>query len=305
MKKLFLLVLVITLFIACQNASQRYFESSPEIEALNSGIKAYESQDWDAWKSNFSDTAKIFHNTSKGKSLDETVSYFNQMLSNIDSYGFGKDNAVSEMVVDKDGKTWVNYWGHWKGTTKVTNKELHIPVHITAQFVNGKIVQEYVYYDASPVSNAFAEIEKVNNMPVEEKTINDQIEKFVGEFLNKKDASVLGDILDDNFVRYMNDVKESSGSEQLAENMQVFFKGFPDFKITLLHKSPIFNNTRFVHWQMTGTNTGEFNGMPATNKKVKITGLTRIHFNGQGKVDEENVFYDQLNLMQQLGLELN
>ena len=142
-------------------------------------------------------------------------------------------------------------------------------------------------------------------MPVEDKMIDDQINKFVSEFLNEHDASVLNDILADNFVRYMNDVKESTSSDGLATNMKVFFTAFPDFKITLLHRSPIFNNTRFVHWQMTGTNTGEFNGSPATGKKVKITGLSRLHFNGQGKLDEEDVFYNQLDLMQQLGKTLN
>jgi len=73
----------------------------------------------------------------------------------------------------------------------------------------------------------------------------------------------------------------------------------------LLHRSPIFDNTQFTHWEMTGTNTGEFAGSPATGKKVKITGLSRIHFNGDGKVDEENVFYNELDLMKQLGKTLN
>jgi predicted ester cyclase len=87
--------------------------------------------------------------------------------------------------------------------------------------------------------------------------------------------------------------------------MNVFFTGFPDFHIKLLHRSPIFNNTQFLHWEMTGTNSGEFAGSPATGKKVKVSGLSRIHFNGSGKVDEENVFYNELDLMKQLGKTLN
>ena len=60
-----------------------------------------------------------------------------------------------------------------------------------------------------------------------------------------------------------------------------------------------------MHWELTGTNTGEFSGSPATGNKVKVTGLSRIHFNGEGKIDEENVFYNELDLMTQLGKTLN
>ena len=59
MKKLFLLGLTIILFVACQNKPQRYFADSAETKTLKAGITAYESGDWDKWKSHFSDTAKI------------------------------------------------------------------------------------------------------------------------------------------------------------------------------------------------------------------------------------------------------
>jgi steroid delta-isomerase-like uncharacterized protein len=142
-------------------------------------------------------------------------------------------------------------------------------------------------------------------MTVEDKVITAKVDMFVNEFLNKQNASILNDILDSKFVHTVNDVKDATGPEELATNMKVFFTGFPDFNITLLHRSPIFNNTQFLHWEMTGTNSGEFAGSPATGKKVKVTGLSRIHVNGQGKIDEENVFYDQLALMTQLGKTLN
>ena len=109
----------------------------------------------------------------------------------------------------------------------------------------------------------------------------------------------------DELTEVANQAKDSNNAEDLVARMNIFFTGFPDFKIERLHESPIFNNTRFIHWQMTGTNTGEFNGAPATGKKIKVSGLTRIHFNGDGKMDEQNVFYNQLDLMQQLGKTLN
>lgn len=151
--------MALILFIACNNKPQRYFEESAEIETTKAGIKAYEAQDWDTWKANFADTAKIYHNSNKASTPAEMMVGMKQMISNFSSYGFNDKGAEYEMIIDKDGETWVNYWNTWKGKAKVTDKELMVPVHITMQFVNGKIVQEYAYYDTSGISATFAEIE--------------------------------------------------------------------------------------------------------------------------------------------------
>ena len=222
------------------------------------------------------------------------------MLSNFSSYGFQDKGSFIEMVLDSEDETWVYYWANWHGTLKANGQEIDVPVHIASQYVDGKVVELHDYYDSAPITVALAEIEKANNMPLEEKAITAQVDKLVSEFFNNKNMAVLSDVVADNYVRYMNDVKVASNPQEFADGMNVFFTGFPDFNIKLLHRSPIFDNTQFTHWQMTGTNTGEFAGSPATGKKVKITGLSRVHFNGDGKVDEENVFYNELDLMKQL-----
>ncbi|WP_321538289.1 nuclear transport factor 2-like protein [Flavobacterium piscinae] len=56
-----------------------------------------------------------------------------------------------EMVVTDKGETWVNFWGLWKGTIKTTNKVYEIPFHNTARFVDGKIVEEYGYWNNSEI----------------------------------------------------------------------------------------------------------------------------------------------------------
>ncbi|GAA4899611.1 hypothetical protein GCM10023311_26240 [Flaviramulus aquimarinus] len=158
MKKLFLLGLAIILFVACQNQPQRYFEASPEIETLKAGIEAYEAQNWDAWKANFADSAKIFHNTNKGSSPDQLMAGMKQMLSNFSAYKFSDEGEVYEMIIDKNKETWVNYWGTWMGETNKTEKGISVPVHLTVQFVDGKITQEYAYYDTSSINQALTEI---------------------------------------------------------------------------------------------------------------------------------------------------
>jgi steroid delta-isomerase-like uncharacterized protein len=56
-----------------------------------------------------------------------------------------------------------------------------------------------------------------------------------------------------------------------------------------------------IYWVATGTNTGPGNGLPATGKKAELTGIT-IWRMVDGKIKEEWSAFDQLSMMQQLGL---
>jgi len=56
-----------------------------------------------------------------------------------------------------------------------------------------------------------------------------------------------------------------------------------------------------IYWIARGTNTGTGNGLPATGKKAELAGIT-IWRVVDGKIREESSAFDQLSLMQQLGL---
>jgi steroid delta-isomerase-like uncharacterized protein len=56
-----------------------------------------------------------------------------------------------------------------------------------------------------------------------------------------------------------------------------------------------------IYWIARGTNTGAGNGLPATGKKAEQSGIT-IWRIVNGKIKEEWSAFDQLSLMQQLGL---
>jgi steroid delta-isomerase-like uncharacterized protein len=56
-----------------------------------------------------------------------------------------------------------------------------------------------------------------------------------------------------------------------------------------------------IYWIARGTNTGTGNGLPATGRKAEQAGIT-IWRIANGKIKEEWSAFDQLSLMQQLGL---
>ncbi|WP_282136812.1 nuclear transport factor 2 family protein [Seonamhaeicola maritimus] len=302
MKKLLLLGLVLSLFFSCQNKPQRYFAESAETATLKAGIAAYESGDWDTWRSYFIDTAKIYVNSIKPVGLDERAKDLAGMTSAMSSYGFNHDKEYIEMVIDKEDETWVYYWATHIGTFAATNKELSMPVHLAVQFVDGKIAEEHVYFDATTMNTEFAAVAAMTD---NDKTIMESINTFIDEFLNKKDSNSLNNLLAEDYSRYINDEKVASGAEELRTSIDPFFKGFSDFNIELLHTSTIVNNAIFVHWKMTGTHDGTFAETEATGNKVSVNGLSRLQYNDEAKLVMEHIYFDQLSVMTQIGKTLN
>ncbi len=148
MKKLVLLGFAILLFTACE---KRYTETSPEIDVVKALIEDYETGDWVGWRSHYSDTAKSYHNTKDGGvAPDVTLERLKTSISGLSSYKFQKEEGEIEMVVDDKGRTWVNYWGVWQGSLTSAVKPLVIPVHLSFQMVDSKVVREYGYWDNAP-----------------------------------------------------------------------------------------------------------------------------------------------------------
>ncbi len=171
MKKIAVLGILATviLFTSCREKEPaRYTTSGSEIELVKSLLADYENGDWKGWLGHYADTAKLHHNTTKDISFSarEMIETQKGLLANTSSYAFDKDSFY-EKVVDDDGKTWVNFWGDWKGTMAANNKELIIPLHLTVQIVNGKIVEEHGYYNLSEYMTTMQEITK--SKVVEEK----------------------------------------------------------------------------------------------------------------------------------------
>ncbi len=134
-------------------------------------------------------------------------------------------------------------------------------------------------------------------------TITNQVNVFLADFLNNRDSSKLASVVTPDFARFMNGIKVASNASELNASLNVFYTGFPDMHISK-SSNYIKDNQVFVQWVFTGTNTGEFGEVPATGKKVKILGLSQLHFNEMGKMYQEDVFYNELDLLQQLGYTL-
>ena len=119
------------------------------------------------------------------------------------------------------------------------------------------------------------------------------------EIINKGKLELFND---SNFTK--NVVMHASPVDVVIDSARAYYAnyltGFSDITFTV---KDVFGmgNKLVKHWNFKGTHTGMFFGIPATNKKVDIDGVTLVRME-DGKIAEERDFLDNLEFMQQLGL---
>ncbi len=175
MKKLILLGLAILLFTACGKKDTRYTQRSPEIDSYKKVIESYEKQDWEAMAKYYADTAKIMNNV-----MEKDAQTFAQLIAQnkedaalFSSWDFVDAESEYEMVVTDDGETWVNFWGLWQATLKANNQLYEIPAHITARFVDGKIVRENGYWDISKIVSDIQTLQNAEKSQLEDDSVKE------------------------------------------------------------------------------------------------------------------------------------
>jgi len=81
----------------------------------------------------------------------------------------------------------------------------------------------------------------------------------------------------------------------------VFWAGFPDMQVTI--DDVIAEGDKVAYrWTARGTQTGEMMGIPPTGRSVILTGITIDRYDAESKIVEHWESYDQLGMLQQLGV---
>ena len=93
------------------------------------------------------------------------------------------------------------------------------------------------------------------------------------------------------------------GSEGFKQSLSTQFNAFPDIQTKIEHIVAE-NDLVVVFLSFTGTHTGEFRGMPPTNKKVSIRSADLYRIENEKIVEHWDVV-DQLDLLQQIGTTLS
>ena len=128
------------------------------------------------------------------------------------------------------------------------------------------------------------------------------IRRLYEEVWNKRKFEVIKELISPSHALQAPNVAGSMaavGPEAYKRQLVLFLDGYPDLHWSI--EDLIAEEDKVVAcWTVTGTHKGDFMGIPATNKKVSVDGMT-IHHIAKGKIIDSYSNWDALGMMQQLG----
>jgi steroid delta-isomerase-like uncharacterized protein len=125
------------------------------------------------------------------------------------------------------------------------------------------------------------------------------VRRFLDEGISQGNMAVLDQVCSPDIVWHGGSVGEFRSLNELKRGVGPFFAAFPDLRVTterLLAEGDEVT-CRYI-WQ--GTHRGDFFGVPATGKRVTVSGMS-IYRIANAKIAEEWWLEDLLGLMQQIG----
>ncbi len=126
------------------------------------------------------------------------------------------------------------------------------------------------------------------------------VRRFIEEVQNQKDWAAYDELNAPDFVNLSAPPGVPADREGGKMFLTAFANAFPDSHIAV--DDMIAEGDRVVTKKtMTGTHTGEFNGIPPTGKRVAIQYVDILRLR-DGQIIEHWLSMDQLSFMQQLGV---
>ena len=151
MKKLIGILLVAAVFASCQTQKKQVFTTSAEIDMVKKLDQSFAGSDWSTFRASFSDTAKIWINTSwsdPAMSADTLTQNFKTARAGLTAIRMN-DNAIYNMVEHDNGARWVHRWLVWE-STNTNGKSATWTSNANFLIADGKIVQAGYIYNALP-----------------------------------------------------------------------------------------------------------------------------------------------------------
>lgn len=127
------------------------------------------------------------------------------------------------------------------------------------------------------------------------------VRQLYEEVWNKRRLELVDEIISPSHALHDPNLSGSAvGPEAYKRQVTRFITAFPDLHFTV--EDIVGEKEKLaVAWTISGTHKGEFMGVPATNKKVSVDGITINHI-ADAKIMDSYVSWDAWGMMQQLGV---
>jgi steroid delta-isomerase-like uncharacterized protein len=134
-------------------------------------------------------------------------------------------------------------------------------------------------------------------------TVNDErraeIERVWVAAWDKGDVDALDDLMADGYQRHSSDGRPQDLAEFKA-SITATRSAFPDL-VTTIDEIVVEGDRAAIRWHSTGTHEASLLGVPATGRRVEVSGATFARFAGD-RIAEEHVTWDPRALLTALGV---
>jgi non-heme chloroperoxidase len=130
----------------------------------------------------------------------------------------------------------------------------------------------------------------------------DTFRRYVEEVWKDEQLDIADEVFADKYLSHQSDgTALERGPEDVKRFVIEYRSAFSDIEDIV--EDMIGEGDRVVtRWTLRVTHTGEFRGIPATGKRITITGIGIFRFSEEGKVVESWDSLDQLGMLRQLGV---
>ena len=128
---------------------------------------------------------------------------------------------------------------------------------------------------------------------------NEALIRRVIELINERDLDTAFEYYTEDYVYHGPGGQELRGRDGIRGLWKIFLDAFPDLESSV--DDMIQEGDKLaLRWTVTGTHTGEFLGIPPTNKTIKLP-ITEVFKIADGQLVEAWDQYDRMHLMEQIG----
>jgi uncharacterized protein len=221
-----------------------------------------------------------------------------------------KMTAVAVMVTDEwsaDVTHNVGYRAGFEGKGTVPYTKLDIEVIHLLRWRNGKVIEgrgaifgdggaEYDFF-WSPIASHTGQRLGTSDVPLSNKEL---IRTVVEDVWNANAQDRVPEFYGKNYIFFQEGGGAELGQDSVKRWLDTTHGAFPDlrYEIDAVYAE---GDKAAMRYHVCGTHTGDFRGLPPTNKRIELTGHMMFRII-DGKIAEAHGFWDVLGLMQQLGI---
>lgn len=138
-------------------------------------------------------------------------------------------------------------------------------------------------------------------MTTELASTSSRVHRAMVDAAMSRDFDALRAVYHDEYSYTGPDGVERQGVDAAVEVVRTYTSAFPDFDVSVERQYEPSDEVSIMEFRATGTHRAELDGIAATNRRVEFRGVNVVEIR-DGRIVREREYYDDLTIMQQLGV---